>query len=148
MILQGIRGILLPSVLVLTGASMVATQEKQDPEVKRPSLSLKASPNVSFTPARVSLVAELKGGPNDLEEFYCPTIEWNWGDGTTSQTTTDCDPYVSGKSEIQRRFTAQRVYRTSGNFRILLILKRGDRVLATASTSIQVRGGLRDSYGF
>jgi hypothetical protein len=59
-----------------------------------------------MSPARIVLTAELLGGPNDYEDFYCPTTEWDWGDGTLSESTLDCAPYESGKSEIKRRFTS------------------------------------------
>src|SRR5688572_33320517 len=52
---------------------------------KKPSLSLKATPAVSFAPARIVVVAEVKGGANDFEEFYCPSVEWEWGDLTRSE---------------------------------------------------------------
>ena len=74
---------------------------------KKPSLSLKASPSVSFAPARVVVVAEVKGGADDLEEFYCPSVEWEWGDLTTSTVEADCEPYAPGKSTIKRRYTVE-----------------------------------------
>src|ERR1700687_6438798 len=47
---------------------------------KRPKLTLTARPPIGMSPARIAITAELVGGPNDLEDFYCPTIEWDWGD--------------------------------------------------------------------
>jgi hypothetical protein len=109
---------------------------------KKPSLSLKATPAVSFAPARVVVVAEVKGGANDFEEFYCPTIEWEWGDLTTSTAEADCEPYEAGKSEIRRRYTVEHRYKNPGGFRIVLRLKKGDKVIAAANTLVQVRAGL------
>jgi hypothetical protein len=109
---------------------------------KKPSLSLKATPSVSFAPSRVVVVAELKGGPNDFEDFYCPTLEWEWGDLTTSTAEADCEPYSPGKSEIKRRYTVEHRFKNSGAFRILLRLKKGDKVVGSANTMIQVRAGL------
>src|SRR5919106_6686282 len=83
-------------------------------ENKKPSLSLKATPPISFSPAKVRVVAEARGGADDYAEFYCPTIEWDWGDGTVSENTVDCEPYEAGKSEIRRRFNAEHTYHTSG----------------------------------
>ena len=111
---------------------------------KKPSLSLKATPAVSFAPARVVVVAEVKGGANDYAEFYCPTVEWEWGDLTTSTAEADCDPYEAGKSEIKRRYTVEHRYKNSGGYRIVVRFKRGDRVVATANTMVQVRGGLTE----
>ncbi len=109
---------------------------------KKPSLSLKATPAVSFAPARVVVVAEVKGGANDFEEFYCPTVEWEWGDLTTSTAEADCEPYAAGKSEIKRRYTVEHRYKNPGGFRIVLRLKKGNKIIATANTLVQVRAGL------
>src|SRR5262245_34507331 len=91
---------------------------------KKPSLSLKASPSVSFAPARVVVAAEVKGGANDYEEFYCPTVEWDWGDLTQSVVEADCEPYEAGKSEIKRRYTVEHRYKNAGGFKIVLRLKK------------------------
>jgi hypothetical protein len=109
---------------------------------KKPSLSLKASPSIAFAPARIVIVAEVKGGSNDFEDFYCPNVEWDWGDDTTSKADTDCDPYAPGKSEIKRRYTIEHRYKNSGAYKIVLRLKKGDKLVATANAQVQVRAGL------
>ena len=65
--------VLAISAILLIPSNALQAREQGN---KKPSLSLKASPAVSFAPARVVVVAELKGGPDDFEEFYCPTVEW------------------------------------------------------------------------
>ena len=109
---------------------------------KKPSLSLKASPAVSFAPARIVLVAELKGGDDNSEELYCPTVEWEWGDGTTSTAEADCDPYEAGKSEVKRRFSIEHRFQNAGSFRIVLRLKKSSKVIVAANVNLQVRPGL------
>jgi hypothetical protein len=109
---------------------------------KKPSLSLKATPAISFAPARIIVVAEVKGGANDHEEFYCPTVEWDWGDDTTSTADSDCEPYAAGKSEIRRRYTVEHRYKNPGAYKIILRLKKADRIVAAANAQIQVRSGL------
>lgn len=109
---------------------------------KKPSLSLKASPAVSFAPARIVVVAEVKGGANDYEDLYCPSVEWEWGDLTTSTAEADCEPYAAGKSEIRRRYTVEHRYKNAGGYKIVLRLKKGDKVVASANTMVQVRPGL------
>ncbi len=132
------------------GASPQASPAAQPPAVEdkakkeKPSLSLRASPPISFSPATIHVVGELKGGPDDSEEFYCPGLEWDWGDGTKSEATSDCEPFQAGVSTLQRRFSTDHVYNTSGRFRVMLRLKRNSKVVTSATTNIQVRPGLRD----
>jgi hypothetical protein len=118
-------------------------------ESKKPSLSLKATPPIAFSPAKVRVVAEVRGGSDDYQEFYCPSIEWDWGDGTISENTQDCEPYEPGKSTIRRRFTAEHTYRQSGQYKVFFRLKRKDKTVGATSASVQVRPGLREqSYQF
>jgi hypothetical protein len=131
--------VLALSALLLSPATILLARE-QGP--KKPSLSLKATPAVSFAPSRVVVVAEVKGGSNDFEDFYCPTVEWEWGDFTTSTAEADCEPYSAGKSEIRRRYTVEHRFKNPGGFKIILRLKKGDKVIASANTQVQVRAGL------
>jgi hypothetical protein len=87
-------------------------------------------------------VAEVKGWPDDLEEFYCPTVEWEWGDFTSSTVEADCDPYEPGKSAIKRRYTVEHRFKNPGAFKIILRLKKGNKIVASANSQIQVRAGL------
>lgn len=109
---------------------------------KRPSLSLRAAPAVAFAPARILLTAEVRGGPDDFEDLYCPSIEWEWGDGTSSTASADCAPYAAGRSQIRRRYTVEHIYRHAGSFRVQLRLKKGTRITGFANTAVQVRPGL------
>lgn len=135
-------------ILSITLAASVSAQKtdkdsKDNPDDKRPKIRLKAQPVISMAPARVVLTAELVGGANDFEDFYCAAVEWEWGDGTKSESSTDCAPYESGKSEIKRRFTVEHVFRM-GAYRVMFHLKRHDKSVGMATVSIQVRPGLRD----
>jgi hypothetical protein len=134
------------SATLVTASGQKADKDKdaktnQDPG--RPKLTLKAQPVISMAPSRVVLTAELVGGPNDFEEFYCPTVEWDWGDGTLSDKTEDCAPYEPGKTEIKRRFTVEHVFR-AGAYHVTFRMKRREKPVASAAVSIQVRPGLRD----
>jgi hypothetical protein len=135
-------------LLAISVPVSVLAQQKGDkpgkdaaPNNTRPRLSLRAQPSVAVAPARIVLTAELIGGPNDFEEYYCPTIEWEWGDDTVSESTLDCDPFESGKSEIKRRFTVQHVFRRAGAYKVYFHMKRKDKNLASASATIQVQPG-------
>jgi hypothetical protein len=133
---------------LVTSVTLAAGPQKDDKDIhdqenKRPKVALKATPIVSIAPSRVVLTAELVGGANDYEDYYCPTVEWDWGDGTHSESTTDCEPYQSGKTEIKRRFTVEHVFR-AGNYRVMFKMKRRDKSIAAATANIQVRPGIRD----
>jgi hypothetical protein len=137
--------------LVVALAAGVAGRQKdakdqhdaKDQDRMRPRVTLKAAPVVSIAPSRVVLTAELVGGSNDYEEYYCPTVEWDWGDGTQSESTVDCEPYQPGKSEIKRRFTVEHVFR-AGSYRVMFRMKRHEKSVAAATANIQVRPGIRD----
>jgi len=114
---------------------------------KRPKISVKASPAMAISPARVVASADITGGADDYEEFYCPSIEWDWGDDTRSTSAADCDPYEAGKTEIKRRFSADHVYQVAGDYRIQFRLKKKDKAIAAAAASVKIRPGLRDPGG-
>lgn len=131
------------AVLLMTAASMSAqlSEEKEAKEPKRPALSLKTTPGTGMVPVRISATAEFKGGDDDYQGYYCPTVEWNWGDGTVSEASADCQPYEAGVSQIRRRYTGSHNYKRAGAYRILFRLKLKDRVLVSQSTAIRLLGG-------
>ncbi|MEW6321451.1 MAG: hypothetical protein AB1635_10220 [Acidobacteriota bacterium] len=135
------RWLVVPALLALTllvPASPIAGQGDE----KKPSLALRASPSIAFAPARIFVRAEIRGGADDFEEFYCAAVEWDWGDGTRSENATDCPPYEAGKSQIRRQYAVQHTYRQPGSYRITLRLKQGGRVVAASATAVQIRAGL------
>ena len=115
--------------------------QKDQKENPRPRIILRAQPPVGVAPARIVLTAELVGGANDFEEYYCPTISWDWGDDTTSESTVDCEPYEAGKSEIKRRFTVQHIFRQEGSQKVFFRLKRRNKEVGVAWVMVSVRPG-------
>jgi len=138
---RGFRFRLAPAMLIACSLVPVALLSSSDKQSK-PKLSVRASPSVAFAPARISLVAEIKGGPDDYAEFYCATVEWDWGDGTQSERSFDCDPYEAGKSEITRRFSIEHIFHIAGDYRIRVRLKQKDDPVAAANTTVRVRPGI------
>jgi hypothetical protein len=116
-------------------------------EPKKPTLAVRATPPVGFAPLRVRASADVRDGNDDHPDFYCATVEWDWGDGTISENTQDCDPYEPGKSTIRRRFTADHIYRQQGQFKLVFKLKQKTKQVAAVSTNVQVRGGVGDGFG-
>ena len=73
---------------------------------------------------------------------------------TTSTAEADCEPYEAGKSEIKRRYTVEHRYKNPGGFRVVLRLKKGTKMIATANTAGSgprrarpVIGGVRVNVG-
>ena len=133
--------------LALAVLSPPHTAQGQEAEASEPSLSLRATPTSGFTPLRVRVVATLQGGSDDYEEFYCAAVEWDWDDGTVSESSSDCDPYEAGTSRIQRRFTAEHIFRQQGRHNVILQLKRRDDVVASSRVNVEVRLGAGGRFG-
>jgi hypothetical protein len=110
---------------------------------KKPTLTLRATPRMAFSPVTIFLTAELQGG-DEVEQFYCPEVEWDWGDGGKSVQEADCAPYDPDVSKIDRRFTIEKVYRRAGVYMITVALKRANKTFAKADVRVTVRPGLAD----
>ena len=127
--------------LAIGFGAVVSAQKRDD---KKPSVSLKVTPMAGFSPLRVRVSVDLKGGPDDFADLYCPSVEWDWGDDLNSGNSEDCSPYEAGKSEIKRHYSAEHVYRQAGNYRLNLRLKQKNRVVASGSAMVDVRPGVQD----
>ena len=142
----GARGITGAALLLVLAASLSAQKsgQKNDakaPESQRPKLSLRAQPAIAIAPARVVLTAELTGGSDDFQEYYCPTVRWEWGDLSSSESALDCAPYEEGKTQIKRRFTIEHKFEHAGSFKVYLRLKHGSKEVAAISTTIKLQPG-------
>ena len=126
------------ALLVLAVAASARAGES--PKAHKPRLDLRASPRFGFTPTTVLVTAELNGG-DDVEDFYCPAIVWDWDDGGRSANESDCPPFRPGTS-MERRFTAEHAYRRPGVYNVKVHMLRASRRLAVASATVTVRGGL------
>jgi hypothetical protein len=132
-------------VILLTCAQLVAQSAPTKSEkAERPDITIRASPQMLFSPAKVSVRAELKGGANDFEDYYCSTIEWVWGDGTASESSGDCEPYEPGKSEIRRYYSNSHTYNVAGRYEVRFRMKKADKVVGFGAAVVQVRPGIRD----
>ena len=131
------------AVASLAAAVLAAAAADAAPKPKRPRLELRATPRMTFSPAHILFTAELTGG-DDLEDYHCPEIEWDWDDGGKSVQETDCKPFEPGVTKIERRFTAEHDYRNAGIYAVRITMRRSDRPIATSSVRITVRPGLGD----
>lgn len=113
----------------------------------KPSLSLRLTPPAGASPVRVRVAVELRGGSNDYADFYCASVEWDWGDGTMSESSGDCEPYEAGKSTIRRSYANEHTYREAGSYRVIFKLKQKTRQVAAVNATLMVRAGLGDNFG-
>lgn len=127
--------------LLIVALMAVAVVQADQGKIK-PSLNLRASPAVAFAPARIVVTAELLGGVDDFQDFYCAKVEWTWGDATTSEANDDCDPYVAGESRIRRRYTNEHKFEFAGTYDVRITLKQGKKSVGSGTISVRVRDGL------
>ena len=148
------KSILITAAGIAIVAALTAAPSEQKPETpkapeqKRPKLTLKARPDVGIAPMRVVLTAEFEGGSDDFEDYYCPTVLWEWGDGTVSESSSDCPPYEAGKSQIKRRYTMEHNYRRSdpsGKIRAYFSLRHRDKEVAATGVNIAIQPGGTDN---
>jgi len=105
---------------------------------QRPELNLRAFPRAALSPAEIHFIAAIEGG-NDLDDYHCPEVEWNWDDGSRSVRESDCDP-DEPEANLERRYSARHVYAAEGDYRVSVTLRRAKRSFASASTNIVIRG--------
>jgi hypothetical protein len=127
------------AALALAAGMALAAEAKP----KKPRLDLRATPRMAFSPVNVFFTAELTGG-DDVEQYYCPELEWEWDDGGKSTQESDCPPWEAGKTKIERRFTADHEYRRAGVYNVKVTMRRSDRSMAAATVRVTVRPGLGD----
>lgn len=131
---------------IVTAAAILAiaagTGSSAEDKGKRPRLDLRALPRMAFSPVNIFLTAELMGG-DDVEEYYCPELEWEWGDGGKSVHEADCPAYEPG-AKIERRFSAEHEFRRAGIYNVKVTLRRASRTLAANTVKITVRPGIGD----
>lgn len=124
-----------------TTPSADAPVRREEAEGK-PKVVLRAAPAFAIAPARIRLTAELRGGADDFEPYYCAAIEWDWDDGTRSESALDCEPYQRGQSRIGRWFIAHHVYDAPGGYRPTFRLRKRGKIVGRARTQIEIRSGM------
>ena len=130
-------------VLIFAGPHQLVGRERARIDDDKPELTLRSTPKIGFAPAEILFVAELRGGADDYEDLYCATIEWDWDDDTRSKSTPDCDPYEPGTSKIRRRFSTRHKFEYGGRYKVRLSLKQRADTMASARTTVELRGGGR-----
>ncbi len=134
--------VILAALAFLAPALSPAAEDEKPKKGKRPDLELRATPRYAFSPAEVFFTAELKGG-DDVEQLYCPEVEWEWGDGGKSVQEADCDPWTE-TSKMDRRFTAHHTFQFAGLYRTKVTLRKSDKDIMSQTVQVTIRAGLGD----
>jgi len=132
------------AALVIALSAAVAIDAQRGNDDKKPSLAFRLTPPFGFSPLRVRVTVDVRGGADDYAEFYCPSIEWDWADGTTSENSEDCAPYEAGKSTINRRYTSEHTFREAGTYQIYFRMKQKGKIVGAGNGTVQVRPGIRE----
>lgn len=127
--------------LLASGPAPAGAEEKAK-KGKRPALELRGTPRYAFSPANILFTAELKGG-DDVEELYCPEVEWEWGDGGKSVQESDCDPWTE-TTPIQRRFSSNHTFQFAGLYRVKVTLRKSGKNMMSQTFTMTIRAGLGD----
>jgi hypothetical protein len=134
---KAVMALLATLVLVTPGLA-----RDDDKDGDKPQLHLRSTPRFAFSPADILFTAELKGG-DDVEELYCPEVEWEWGDGGKSVSEGDCDPWEPGM-KIERRYSKRHQYDRAGNYRVRVTLSKTDDKILSTTLTLEIRPGLGD----
>ena len=129
-------GIAVPALAATAG------DEGKEKKGKKPALELRATPRFAFSPAEIMFTAELKGG-DDVEELYCPEIEWEFGDGDKSVQEADCDPWTP-ETKLERRFNVHHVFKFAGAYLVRVTLRKAGKEIMIQTMQMTVRAGLGD----
>jgi len=117
-------------------------------ETKKPRLELRGLPALGSPSTEFLFVADLKGGA-DSEDFYCPTLAWQWGkEEDASVQEPECEPFKAGVTRIERRFSQSRRFADEGPRSVTLVLSKNGKILARATASVRVtweKSGLKGS---
>jgi hypothetical protein len=125
----------------LLGGLAVAGEHK--PKLKKPKVTVRALPQLGTAPVEILVIVELKDG-DEVEELYCPELEMDWDDGGKSIKESDCAPFEPGVTKLTRRFTVSHLYRRGGVFDLRVLLRRADKTVAAAHTTVIIRAGVNE----
>ena len=129
----------LCAVLVGLGSYQSPMTAAGSDKKAKPSVSVRASPTVGFSPARMVLTAELKGGADDYEEFYCASVEWDWGDDTKSESRERLRARTKpGRARSSGASSIDHMFNFAGDYRVQFRLKQKNKVVGSGSADVKI----------
>lgn len=134
---------MLKRTIVLALLLLAAASPAADSRAGKPHLAIRASPLKSFSPSIVHLIAEVRGEA-DVEDWYCPRIEWDFGEDIGRAThEQDCPAWEEGTA-VQRLFTMRKLF-GPGEHRVTFSIYKAKRKVAATSIVVTVLPGVGDS---
>jgi hypothetical protein len=111
----------------------------------KPKVELKANPQFAMLSVGPSASATIRfrlsvkdGGD---EDYYCPRLEWEWEDLTTSSEESDCPPFADAQpQDHERSWTKSHQFREPGEHTIRVRLYKGERVIRALDTKVEISG--------
>jgi len=89
----------------------------------------------------VDVVLKLAIEDHNVEDYYCPRVEWEWEDGTRSTEEADCEPFESARPEDHRKtWTRSWGAKTAGTHVVKVRLYKGDKLVRIIQTQVRVVG--------
>ena len=121
------------------GLVLATTSEPRAQTREKTKLTLRAAPEVGTSSTVFVFQARLTGA-KESEEFYCLISEWFWEEQADSSLNEfECPPYIPGQTKIERVFTEEQSFRRPGPHRVRLVLRKGEKEIASASVIVTVR---------
>ena len=106
---------------------------------EKPKLTLKVSPAVG-TPSTLFVFRAVLTGGEESDDLYCLTAEWIWEEqADSSLNEAECPAYKKGETPIERTFTEEQSFRSAGPHLVRLVLRKGDREVASAGATVTIR---------
>jgi hypothetical protein len=123
---------LLLLIAILCAASTLDASAK-------PKLSLSVAPTHG-SPSTLFVFRALLKGVQDTEDFYCLSTEWVWEEqADSSLNEAECPPFVQGETRVDRSFVEEQSFRRPGPHRVRVVLRKGEKEIASASITVIVR---------
>lgn len=92
-----------------------------EPPVVGPQLEVIAEPVSGEVPLVVTFTAKLRGAESNDKRFYCPSIEWSFGDGTNEAIAATCVPYTPDV-QVQATYETTHRYEKPGTYTVTFML--------------------------
>jgi hypothetical protein len=127
-------------VTLLMVMALVVGSITQPEKPSKPKVDLVVSPQISIARHQGNLVTVQLIVHNPTEEFWCPEVEYDWGEGEAPSTEGgDCTPYEQTSPEERQRWSPDgsksKTYRGEG-VRILTVrFKKNGKTIQGASWS-------------